>query len=273
MQLLKSIEEVELHHVYNTGCRPLLVHCNDLEYYVCKYNNSFGSADRLLREYIAGSFLQRWNIPVPDFNLVQLQQEHIPSSLGIGRVNFDCPCFGSLYNRSYKEVDVFLSGMSDHQKRKFSFPENFLAIAFFDIWASNDDRHQINYNLLISSQQSGYIFVPIDHESCFHTGNQGRENYTLSWDESLLSSPLLTRLFKIPELTDQTFLAGLKSKWYLCSRSCKSSLHEILSSVPQEWLINPAGIEGEIISFMFSDEWFEECWKTFLEHIQVTINH
>jgi len=271
--LLQSIEEIEPHQVFNTGCKPLLVHCNDLEFYVCKYNTGHASAEKLLREYIAAAFLRTWNLLVPAFNLVRLKQEHLPPSLGVSIVNFECPCFGSLFNRNFKEVDVFLSEMSVSQRRRFTSPEEFLAIAFFDLWISNEDRHSGNYNLLLSANEEDWHFVPIDHESCFHTGNQQRENYTLSWEESLLSSALLTKLFKISTLTDQTFLAGLRSNWYLCSQSCKSLLPALLNNTPDKWLINKEKFHEDVVSFMFSEKWFEECWQTFLGHMQVTINH
>ena len=36
IQTLQSIEQVEI--VYDTGDKPVLVHCDDMNFYVCKYN-------------------------------------------------------------------------------------------------------------------------------------------------------------------------------------------------------------------------------------------
>ena len=31
-------------------------------------------------------------------------------------------------------------------------------------------------------------------------------------------------------------------------------------------------VKDEIEKFMFSDEWFSECWDTFIEYLNITLN-
>jgi len=269
---LASISAIEPQNVYDTGCKPILVHCSDLEFYVCKYNNLPGPGNKLAREYIVASFLKLWELRVPDFAIVRIDAAHLSNSLGIGKVNTDCPAFGSWYNRNLKEVDRYLAEMSPLQRRKFPDKWEFLAIAFFDLWVSNEDRNDNNYNLLISLEHDGYHFIPIDHASCFHTGTQDKPNYALSREESLLSSPILTKLFKPDQLGDEGFLKSLHEIWYLCSVSCELRLPEIINSLPNEWVSDKENLEQQLKNYIFKAGWFEECWQTFLEYIQMTLN-
>lgn len=266
--LLYSIEAVEPHQVFHTGCRPVLVLGSDLEYYVCKYQQTGTSSNLLAREYLAAQLLRLWQLPVPDFVLMHIQPEHLPASLGLGIVRHDVPAFGSRYHRDYKEVDAFLAVIPRGQRGQFD-STGFLTIAFFDLWIGNDDRHPTNYNLLLAAGTSGYQFIPIDHNHVFHGGNQMREHHPLSFQESLLSSPLLRMLFKKGELSHgQRHLQALEKEWYLRHLRCKDALSAILASLPAEWRIDIAKTEAELQSFLFSDQWFEQCWQSFLYHLQ-----
>lgn len=268
MNIYESIEAIEI--VFQTGNRPMLVHCNNFEDYVCKYNSGYSSADLLAREYLSASFLNIWELSPPEFDLIEIKPEHIIPGLPIGTININCPCFGSKFNREYKEIDQFII---ETEKNKFQKPIDFLKIAFFDIWISNEDRHHGNYNLLLATEDNQYIFKPIDHGCSFHTGTQKLPNYTLSYNESLLSSPLVSRLFSKKLLRSMDLIGELRNPWYLCHEKCKDSVYELIEGMPDQWQIPKEELYGELLTYIFTEQWFDECWQTFLEHLQNTINH
>ncbi|MBK9557855.1 MAG: hypothetical protein IPO47_18950, partial [Bacteroidetes bacterium] len=109
MNTFTSIESIEPQDVYQTGNTPMRVHCNNFEDYVCKYNPNYSSADLLAREYLAASFLNIWELSPPVFDLIFIKREHLTPGLPIGAINYECPCFGSKFNREYRELDAFIS--------------------------------------------------------------------------------------------------------------------------------------------------------------------
>ena len=56
------------------GNQPILILCDDLNHYVCKYNRSLGQTPgKLIRESIAGDFAKLWELAVPDFLCVNVK--------------------------------------------------------------------------------------------------------------------------------------------------------------------------------------------------------
>lgn len=267
-EYLKSIEKVE--KIFRTACKPVLVHANDFNYYVCKYNTSSLSADMLFREWMCSSFLKIWELKIPEFYFIHLQKHHNPDSLNI--INNEMPCFGTLYNNEYREVDAFISGMSTKQKRRFILKKDILIIALFDYWVSNEDRNHNNYNLMLQMVNEEYRIVPIDGGSVFHTGNQDKDNYTLSIDESVLSSPLLFSLFTVKELWTPGLLEELREYYYFCIHSCRRSFQEIINKVPPSWQINKPKEVQNLERFLFDENWINEVWEIFTQHLQISLN-
>ena len=262
---LQSIEQVEPHQIIQTGCEPILVFCDNLEYYVCKYNTTGGSANMLFREFVAASFLKIWGLQVPDFALVNLQNQHNPESKG--NINNQMPCFGSLHNNEYREVDAFVGEMSNTQRAKFADKIDLLKIALFDYWVSNEDRSFNNYNLLLHLTENKYQILPIDNGSVFHTGNQDKQNYTLSEAETLLTSPFLFSLFKNTDSIDNETIIALEDYYYFCTERCKLALQEILTHIPPQWLIDKQKEYDNLVQFLFQDSWLKECWQTFITQL------
>ncbi|MBI4645076.1 MAG: hypothetical protein HY738_00410 [Bacteroidia bacterium] len=272
MKNLTSITSIDPENVYTTkGSRPVLVLCNDFNFYVCKYNTSKGTANKLFNEYIAASFLKLWNIKVPDFVFVKVKKEHIIPQLNLQPYYFDCTCFGSLHSKKYKEVDKFLNEMDYQQKKKYINKTDFLKIALFDIWISNEDRNYNNYNLMIDVENNNQ-FVPIDHETVFNTGNLHHGLVEITIDDTLINTPLLTRLFNIKELTNQDFFNELENMYYLCIENCNNQLNKILKYVPVDWLIDKSITNKLLQQYLFNTDWIKTCYHTFLEYLQLTLN-
>lgn len=267
IQTLQSIEQVEI--VFDTGDKPVLVHCDDMNFYVCKYNRTTGSANLLFREFICASFLKLWGLKVPNFCFVYLQSHHNPEqNLNIKN---GIPCFGLQHNNEYKEVDAFTSEMSNPQKARFKKLDDLILLALFDYWVSNDDRNHNNYNLMLNLVENEYQFIPIDGGAIFHTGTQNRENYPLTEDETLLGTPLFTNLLQPNTIITTEYIENLKEKYYFCTRKCNEELLSILGQVPAEWLIQSEQEIENLNSFLFSDDWLTESFNTFESHLKQTL--
>lgn len=199
-----------------------------------------------------------------------MQQHHNPAS--VLNIKNDIPCFGSLYNREYREIDAFIKEASDTQRHKFVNKKDLLKIALFDYWVSNEDRNFNNYNIMLRLENDQYHFVPIDGNHILHTGNQNKDNHTLSQDESLIFSPLMLSIFKSKAFFNTQLSQEIAENYYLCIQSCKSSLQDIINQVPSQWQINKTVEYHNLVNFLFTNEWIEECLNTFLEHLQLSVN-
>lgn len=68
-------------------------------------------------------------------------------------------------------------------------------------------------------------------------------------------------------------LEKLKQTVYLCNQLCKEHLKEALLEIPMGWNINLAQKEEELNRYLLNDQWFEDCWQTFLEFLQYFTNN
>ncbi|MEJ0104155.1 MAG: hypothetical protein WDO19_17025 [Bacteroidota bacterium] len=119
MAYLDSIESVETHNVIQTNTLPVVVHCNDLNYYYCKHHPGIGAAHRLITEYLAARFLRIWNLQVPDFAFVRIAQEHVPVDLGIPFRHFTVSCFGSKKIEGAADMNALIAELNSKTKNIF----------------------------------------------------------------------------------------------------------------------------------------------------------
>jgi hypothetical protein len=268
LKIINSIAKPE--HVFETsGSQPALILCDDFDFYVCKYNRHPGSeAKKLFRELIAGRFAQLWNLSVPDFCLVNVNPEHIIGHEFLQPVFFQTICFGSKYGRNLAEIDEFYGELPASHKKKFDSKFDYLKIALFDIWMSNEDRSFNNYNLLLDTE-NGNRFTPIDHDAVFNTGNLDKGLFLLSENETLIDTELAARLFSPRELRKMDYLTNIKNEYYLCVSECKKNLDNILQDVPEDWKINADRYRTLLNDNSFSERWIEEVFDHFSELIQL----
>jgi hypothetical protein len=257
IETLHSITEIKPEDCYQTrGSFPVRVLCNDLNYYVCKYHAGNGFPFSLFNEYIAASFLKIWNLQVPEFAFVEIRNDHI-YQINYPYYYFDNLCFGSKYFGEYKEVDKFFLETPLIKKENVIARDSFLRIAMFDIWLSNEDRHYENFNLLYNLKSNH--FVPIDHVFCFNSINLDNEPDLISENESILSSPFISRFF---------FRTLQQNHHDICSKHiedfkinvahCYEELDIILQNIPLAW--NPdVGFLKSRLDFYFSETWLKTC--------------
>lgn len=267
---LSSISPIN--KVYDTaGCAPVKVMCSDLNDYVCKYATGVPTRT-LYNEFVAAEFLTRWGIDKPKHNIISIKEEHFPESVRSARVQlryFSRPCFGSKHELYAKEIDPSFPNLDINKKVLGAIENKFdlLKIGLFDLWLANEDRNHNNYNLLLNPTETGYCFLPIDHERCFNgsSARVDRPIVLLTEDESLITSPLAQVLLRgsrgLSEKIDE-----MASEYYLWVSGCQKGLDDALKDLPEAWGID---VQAEI-EFMqgtlFTESWLSECVEGFKDY-------
>lgn len=267
--MLKSISGIS--KVFQTsGSNPVKVLCEDLNEYVCKYSRH-DPATNLFNEYLAAVFLKIWDLKVPNFNLVNIQQHHITNEFISNTIQprfFEIPIFGSQYMEHAKEIDSSIAVIENDKKiiKKIADKQDLLSIALFDLWMGNEDRSHNNYNLLLRSD-SDYVFMPIDHERCFNgnTVSAARGFVILSEDETLLNTELAALVFKnykgLSKVVDE-----IAANYYLWVADCEKSLENTINSMPDQWGVQKEDKIALLKSTLFHPTWVNECNITFKDY-------
>ena len=161
---LKSISPIG--RVYDTGDKPVLVQCEDLNDYVCKHNQGQTPCKKLFAEFLAYNLLSIMGVKLPAFSFIEVKVEHINSPSGVCQPQFfkELDCFGTLHLKEALEWSAFPFDKKDLKKIKNQ--EDIFSIAWCDIWLANEDRSWNNFNLLMSPENDGWYIVPIDHGAC-----------------------------------------------------------------------------------------------------------
>jgi len=262
MQTLQSIQTASLK--YQTGDNPILILCNDMKDYVCKYALQ-GNTTNLLCEYLSASFLRIWELPVPDFCFLEVNYEHV-NHLGIQKRCFEKTCFGSKYSSNYIEFNLFNDEPDIKKQPAYDIHKsNLLKIALFDIWLANEDRNNNNPNLLLDVA-NGYKYIPIDHGAVFNTRMIDDPITLLTENECLTDSDLVRNLFPKRDFSRE-YIVDLKDYFYLCTHKCKQNFNEILRSIPPDWNNGLKMVTDKIQNEVFHKQWEDRVIDTFLEYI------
>ena len=267
---LHSISEIKPEDCYKTGgSRPVKVFCSDMEYYVCKYFAGTGATYSLFNEFISSAFFHVWQLTIPDFAFVKIKEEHILQT-GYPKHWFVKPAYGSLYWGHCKEVDKFFVELPSLPKDQSIIYNTFLKIGLFDIWASNEDRNFNNTNLLYDPGKK--IFIPIDHVQIFNGNNLDKEPYLISREESILSSPLLKKIFsRNLQKNISQVLTGIADDFHNHTKHCQSDLDNILALLPHEWQLDTSYLKSRL-QYLFTEKWKDKCLEAFHFIVQTTLN-
>lgn len=265
---LDSIEEVSK-RFETSGSRPLLVHASDMEDYVCKYP-FYPNDSKLLNEFLAFHFARLWNIRIPDLALVQVRQEHLPQDMlgmGLSYISIQKPLVGSHQITDVVEIiDKTTVGFSDSDLKKFNKIE-FLKIALFDIWLSNEDRNCGNMNLLINQQEEVISPIAIDHEKIFNSRSPLRRIELITYEDSLFYSNLFHRLFRSQKGKNLRLFEEIGASLQPYTSRCQRDLQWIIDSLPEEWGFDKNEIYRSLIDGIFSEGWISEVGKAYKEFI------
>ena len=268
MKILQTIEEA--HKLFRTsGSSPLLVTCNDLRDWVCKYDRS---SKNLFNELIAAKFAEIWGIRTPEIALIQVRKEHVPAYRfpNIQFNLFEKECFGSLYLESSKEIDLSLIPLFKEPgfRKKLGDKKDFLKIALYDVWLANEDRNHNNFNLLLytSSAKLNFLYA-IDHVNIFNSSYLNYGVTDITEDDSILKTELAKILFKDKRKLTQ-IVDNLVHNFYLCTEECCNRLDEILGLVPDSWRINKDEMKEKIVGNLFTEKWKAHCIYNFRGFVQ-----
>lgn len=271
MKQLYSIEPIQ--KVFPTQMEPVLVRCNDWQYYVCKHSKHT-PCDALFNEFLAARFLGTWGIEALTPHIIQIKEKHLPEKFYSGKLqpaSLKQSLIGFPYLKDQKYVNSFDSGFKDNygDKRKIVNLHHLIKIALFDLWVGNDDRNWNNYNLLLESRADGFHFIPIDHETIF-SSNSLNHGVTIQTENDTL---ILTDLFKavIPKSCVKELLHDFKTiekDFYLCVANCKSELDNLLEEVPHDWKISIDTKRTAILENIFTPNWLDEVFRYFLIYLK-----
>lgn len=263
MQNRYSIQEVI--KIFDTGgSHPLLVTCDDLNDWVCKYDRS---TLNLFNEYLAHHFASIWGLRTPDIASVTVQPQHIPVHWQhtLQPHLFRKACFGSKFIENAKLIDLtLLSSFQDYNfRRKIVNKADFLKIALFDLWLANEDRSHNNFNMLLEFEGvKMYFLCPIDHVMLFNSAHLDYQIALLTDDASIINTTLAQALFKTDRRLGE-YVSEIIENFYLCTTVCQQQLLNILSAVPVSWGIDVAQVEQRLEDNIFLDDWKHQCERQF----------
>ena len=92
--------------------------------------------------------------------------------------------------------------------------------------------------------------------------------FQITYEDSLIYSSLFSKLFKANDFSNKERVENLKDSFYLCTLNCRLNLSTYIQNIPTGWNVNLVAKEAELNQLLLNDEWFEECWHTFLEFLQ-----
>lgn len=262
MHTVQSIQTANIH--YETGDRPILVLCSDMQDYVVKHGLN-GNATNLVCEYIAASFLKLWNLPVPEFSFVRVNYDHV-KHYAMPKRDVELTCFGSRFDKLFVEISQF-NDKADLKRNNISEEQklNLLKISLFDIWLANEDRNQNNLNLLYDVRNACNI-IPIDHGAILNSRSLSSKLELLTESESLVSTDLYRHMFK-NHYSTKADISNLKDYFYLCANKCTQNFDEILNNTPADWHSAVDAIKIKFQNEVFSHNWKSTVLHTFLEYI------
>jgi hypothetical protein len=152
------------------GSYPSLFLCSDNEKYVVKHSQVGRNYIHLINEFIAAQLAQIAQIPIPDFSLITVDTDILPSDFIFNHGKPQGLCFGSKYLHDYVEnvnsIDYIIDIIID-RKDNFKVIEDIINICVFDVWLRNNDRSPNNPNLLIQEIGREIGLIAIDHSSIF----------------------------------------------------------------------------------------------------------
>lgn len=240
MELKKVNTEIFYREFETYGSFPSLFHCSDGFNYIVKHSQQNRNYKHMINELIAVQLAKIVSIPVPDFALVEIKKEVIPSDVkflaglpsGLG--------FGSKFLPGNISIVSDINSIISFTKSKKNYiSEDLIRILAFDIWLRNIDRSPNNPNLIF--QESGNIIrlYAIDHSSIFSELNYidlGKEvNEPPSIGETLVDKELCLNIY----FNYGIFFNEIKHSICKCIEEVDSNkIRDILDNIPVEWKLS-----------------------------------
>lgn len=267
---LKSLENLRIEDVRGTKTLPVRLRASDFKNYIVKAQ-THPTSKGVIKEWLCGHFLKIWNLPVPDFAVIDVQRHHVPPLFhpDYQPFHFERPAFGSLVDINALDVNEVLDSPEVYQKGLSNSEGELLLIALFDIWTSNLDRHEKNYNMIYSGE-SIPKFRPIDHEMALDFLDFNHPPEVQTENESLIDSVLfrtyVSALRRKKVISDTAHFDQFVDK----TTAIKAYLSEIISSMPTEWQTPIPNLENRLMETIFAPNWLNKTWQTYLSYLNAT---
>lgn len=269
MNKLKSISNISI--VYDTGDKPVLVECEDLNDYVCKHNQGQSPCKKLFAEYLAYCLLDEMKVKLPPFSFIEIKEEHVDKPSGECQPRFfkAIDCFGTLHLKEALEWSVF--SFEKKELRKIKNQEDLFMIAWCDIWLANEDRSWNNFNLLMSPENDGWYIIPIDHGACFNSlgFDVNRPLYAINHFDSIILTEQF-RLIAKKYFKDLIDVNNYLKRLYLCIQRYEKTFDHILANIPTSWSI-PEDYIQSLKANLFSKDWLNETKTQFLSFTKTSL--
>lgn len=267
---LTSLQSIQREDIYPTKEGPVRVRASGRNFYVTKPQRR-GNEDAALKEFLAAHFLKIWQLDVPDFAIIQVQDNHIPNELTgvLKNHKFDQPAFGSRLRVNVDHANRMLRFASTYQVSLADMNKELMQIALFDLWLKNDDRNENNLNLLYSFPPNSR-FVPIDHGKLFDFGRPGEPLSLQTEQDSLISTSLFSAFVSATQRKNAG--RGSENKEAFLSRVAliETNLDHVVSDIPKEWLNDIPDLIGDLRRTIFAGDWLNRVWNEYLQHLQAT---
>ena len=262
---LHSVETLQPGKIFlGTAYNPIQVRANDLNYYVTKVQAT-PSDETVIREYLGAHFLKLWNLPVPDFAIIDVNPAHIPDGLHrrLTAYEFSRPAFGSRFIPDAIYVMDADAMAGAYQVRQTEADTELIHLSLFDLWLANNDRNWNNYNLLYRFPPNTG-FIPIDHERLFDHGSPGDSLPLQTDNENLSATPVFTsfvgqqriRAYCRDQASKQTFAENVAS--------CQLELPRIKAEMPLEWSRLCPDLIDRCAQTIFDQAWLDKVWRQHL---------
>ena len=245
------------------------VRATDFRDYIVKRQAAPGHKG-VYKEWLCAHFLKLWDLPVPDFAVIEVQPQHIPPFLHahVQPHHFRLPAFGSLVVGYALDAGEILRSPGQYQKELSSSNSDLLELSLFDFWVSHTDRRHGNYNLLYGGGKAPR-FIPIDHESALDSIDYGNPPEEQMYQDSLLSSPLVRDYVSRSQIRDilhepEPYEIAFRRK----VAECRESISAIISAMPDAWRRAYPDLETVLLRTIFEEKWLSTTWLHYLDFLQ-----
>lgn len=254
--ILNSIDIIR--EQYQTGEKPVLVMCSDMNFYICKYIRNSASPQKLVCELIGAEMATVWELNAPDISLVKIKPAHWPERFS--RPKEMTTMLGSKYLDS---VEYVLPSTFDKLAQTSAMIKQLLKIALYDFWVANEDRNENNSNLLYDIINK--TFVPIDFGCILNNADFQSPMMQLTTSDTILNSPLFKHLAKgaRPQII-QKYALELRESYTLYINQCREKVHTYVECIPSDWNVSPNLVTSKLQQ-LFDSTWTESVWKNFEE--------
>ena len=227
------IEIIEIKNRLSNGVTiPYVVWCSDGKSYVVKFPGNPQGKRTLVNEYVSSRICQILELPIMDFQLINVKKENYIASMKNDIQFLDGTAFGTVYDPD--ALPVLNPGLINKASNSYDA----IKILIFDLLIGNGDRNK--GNLMINSNSKKLIMI--DHTHVF--------SLQTIWDEFQLPR-FANEKFSIDNLNkfnyivitesldiNELFYKELNKFINKVKNISEESINDILNDIPTDWEVS-----------------------------------